>query len=165
MVRAATIPAQTPESDGAADDGQAVNLGPLHGLVGYHLRRAFAVLRSDYARAVEAPGLRQVLFGIVSVIAANDGINQTRVARVLGIQRANMVALVNELVAMGLVLRAVDPADGRAFLLTLTAAGEAARDATLARIDCHEQRLLNGTTADERAVLIGLLDRIQANGA
>ena len=141
-----------------------LDLGPLEGLVGYHLRRASATLRSDYARALGDTGVRQVLFGVLSVISVNPEVNQGSVARALGIQRPNMVALVNELVGRGLVARHVDATDRRAFALNLTEMGAAAVGEALARIRVHEERILRDLTGEERRLLIGLLDRFGANG-
>jgi len=108
--------------------------------------------------------MRQVLFGILSVIAANPGIHQGNVGRVLGIQRPNMVVLVNDLIQRGLVERIVDAADRRAFVLSLTPAGETLVGETLARLQVHEERMLAGLSAEERAKLIVLLERIAAAG-
>lgn len=141
-----------------------MDLGPLGQLVGYYLRRASAALNADFAASVEGTGMRQVLFGILSVISANPGINQGNVARVLGVQRTNMVALVNELIARGLVGRTIDREDRRAFVLNLTLAGEAMVAETLARIRVHEERMLNGVSARDRATLIRLLGRMAGNG-
>jgi DNA-binding MarR family transcriptional regulator len=140
-------------------------LGVLDELVGYHMRRASTVIGNDFARAIAGTGMRQVLFGILSVITANPGINQGNVGRALGIQRANMVSLVNELVDAGLVLRETAADDRRAFALTLTAAGETTFRDTLARIRAHEDRLLSGLSAAERGQLVDLLARIEAMDA
>jgi DNA-binding MarR family transcriptional regulator len=150
-----TIASQLEPSD-------AIALGALDQLIGYHMRRASAVLANDFNRAVAGTGMRQVLFGILSIIAANPGINQGNVGKALGIQRANMVSLVTELVDRGLVLREVASEDRRAFSLTLTAAGEGLVAETLARIHEHEDRLLGDLSPAERATLIALLGRIEA---
>lgn len=115
---------------------------------------------SDYFRTVEPHGMRQVLFGVMSVIAANPGINQGNVGRALGIQRPNMVALVNELIANGWVERSVDNVDRRAFLLNLTPSGQAVVLETLALIRAHEERMFKDLSAQERRTLIRLLSRI-----
>jgi DNA-binding MarR family transcriptional regulator len=144
------------------DTAPPIDLGPIDSFIGYHMRRASAALGSDFARAVEGTGMRQVLFGILSVISANPGINQGSVGRVLGIQRPNMVTLVNELIQRDLVTRAVDTDDRRAFVLSLTPAGEAVVAETLARLRRHEERMLSDLSATERATLIRLLSRIEA---
>ena len=146
------------------DSNGIAGLGPLDELVGYHLRRASAAVGSDYFRSVEPNGMRQVLFGVISVISANPGINQSGVGRALGIAKPNMVALVNELIGHGWVERSVDAFDRRAFVLSLTPAGNAAVAGALALIRVHEERMAGDLDAEERRTLIGLLSRIEAKG-
>lgn len=138
------------------------DLGVLGDLAGYHLRRASGAFAADFARALGGTGMRQVLFGILSVVYANPGINQGTVGRNLGIQRANMVALINELVDGGLVERRVSDEDRRAFALTLSSAGATTLADCLARIRAHEEEMLADLTAAERTRLIVLLGKIEA---
>lgn len=136
-------------------------IGVLGPLVGYHLRRASGVFAGDFAAAMEGTGMRQVLLGILSVVSGSPGINQGAVGRVLGIKRANMVSLINELVDAGLIAREVDPGDRRAFSLSITSGGQAVLDACLVRIEAHEARMLAGFSAAEKATLLDLLGRIE----
>ncbi|MEG3176491.1 MarR family transcriptional regulator [Sphingomonas sp. RB3P16] len=138
------------------------SLGVLAELIGYHLRRASAVMASDFARALEGTGVRQVLFGILSIVDANPGINQGTVGRMLGIQRANMVAPVNELAERGWIDRQTDPGDRRAFILSLTADGHAMFVQALAQIRLHEANVLRDLDAGDHQQLIDLLARIEA---
>ena len=144
---------------------EGLELGALDALVGYHLRRASSVFATDFARAIAGTGMRQVLFGILSIINASPGINQGNVGRALGIQRANMVSLVNELVDSGLVLRAVAAEDRRAFALSLTPDGEAMIATCLERIRAHEDKLLSDFSEADRTTLIALLGRIESKEA
>lgn len=140
----------------------AISYGPLDGFVGYHLRRASSVVAADFTKVMATTGVRQVPFAILSVIAANPTIHQGGVASALGIKRANMVVLINELVQAGMVRRETSAADGRYFCLHLTEHGTAVFDEAVERIRVHEDRLLGGLTADERTSLIELLGRIEA---
>lgn len=140
----------------------AVGLGGLTDLAGYHLRRASNAFGSDFARALAGTGMRQVTLGILSVIAANPGVNQGSVGKVLGIQRANMVALINELVDAGLIDRQTSKADRRAFELSVTAQGKAKLAESMKHIAAHEERMLAGLSGADRAMLIDLLGRIEA---
>lgn len=141
--------------------GDHNNVGALGPLVGYHLRRAFGAFAGDFAAAMEGTGMRQVLVGILAVVSGSPGINQGAVGRVLGIKRANMVSLINELVDAGLLIREVDPGDRRAFSLSINDAGRAMLADCLARIEAHEQRMLAGFTDAEKATLLDLLGRIE----
>lgn len=137
------------------------NVGALGPLVGYHLRRAFGAFAADFATAIDGTGMRQVLVGILAVVSGNPGINQGAVGRMLGIKRANMVSLINELVDADLLIREVDPGDRRAFSLSLNDKGRAMLADCLARIEAHEQRMLAGFSDAERATLLDLLGRIE----
>ncbi|ODP37865.1 MarR family winged helix-turn-helix transcriptional regulator [Sphingomonas turrisvirgatae] len=136
-------------------------IGALGPVVGYHLRRASGAFAADFATAMEGTGMRQVLVGILSVVAGSPGINQGAVGRVLGIKRANMVSLINELVDAGLIAREVDRADRRAFSLGITDAGRSMLNECLERITTHEARMLAEFSAAEKATLLELLGRIE----
>ena len=143
-------------------ESDETSLGVLEGLVGYHIRRASSAFAADYSRAIAGTGMRQVLFGILSVVGANPGINQGTAGRSLGIQRANMVSLMNELVDAGLLDRRTATDDRRAFALNLSPAGETMLADCLDRIEAHEREMLADFTAAERRTLIALLTRIEA---
>jgi len=149
----------------AEEDDAKVDVGVLAELVGYHLRRASNVFSADFVRAMTDSGIRQVLFGVLSVVERNPGINQGSVGRSLGIQRANMVALITELVDRGLLDRRVSKEDRRAFSLTLTAEGKRVYRDCIERIRAHEAELLADFDARERGRLIALLSRIEAREA
>lgn len=142
------------------EEDYLVPLGPLDSLFGYHIRYAYSLFGADFAREFVDTEMRQVLFGVLSVIFANPGINQGKVGRALGIQRTNMVALINQLVDMGLVKRSLDREDRRAFTLDLTDAGEVTVQSTLDRIQKHEERMLSSFTPEERQTLLALLRKI-----
>lgn len=141
---------------------ESLELGVLTELAGYHLRRASGAFAADFSRVLAGTGMRQVLFGILSVVDANPGINQGAAGRMLGIQRANMVALINELVDKDWIERKVAADDRRAFALTMAPAGSAKLAECLARIRAHEEEMLSDLSAADRTRLITLLGKIEA---
>lgn len=145
------------------DLADGVPLGVLDELAGYHLRRASHVMSTDFSRAMAGTGIRQVLFAILSIVANSPGINQGAAGRALAIQRANMVSLITELVEAGLIERRTAPDDRRAFALTVTPAGTEKIAECLHRIRAHEDRVFSGLSLAERAALIELLRRVEAN--
>lgn len=142
-----------------------IKTGALEPLAGYHLRRASGVFSFDFAVVMEGTGLRQVTFAVLSVVAANPGINQGSVGQILGIKRANMVALINELVDKKRIDRVTDPRDRRAFSLRITPEGEIALADATARIHAHEARLLSGFSDAEKSLLLAFLHRIERGPA
>ena len=139
-----------------------LSIGRLASLAGYHLRRASRIFVIDFRDEVEGTGMRQVLVGILAVVEANPGINQGTVGAVLGIKPANMVPLIDELVARSLLDRCVTPANRRALSLTTTPDGDAMIVKCMDLITPHEARLLASFSEVERQTLLDLLSRIHA---
>lgn len=139
-----------------------LEIGKLSPLLGYHLRRASGVFAVDFQEAVAGTGMRQVLLGILSVIDANPGVNQGAVGLALGIKRANMVSLINELIDAELVTREVAEDDRRAFSLSLNDAGRTMLENSVARIQEREAQLLARFTQEERDALFKMLGKIVA---
>ena len=135
----------------------------LHGLVGYRLARASGTFLADFRRAMEGTTIRPALFAMLSTISENPAINQTGLGKALGIQRANLVPLVNELLERDLIERQPAANDRRAFALHLTDAGVAALQDCVERIRAHEDRMLAVFTRAERAQLLTLLAKISAD--
>jgi DNA-binding MarR family transcriptional regulator len=134
----------------------------LESLVGYRLRRANGRMMTDFASTLAPLAIRPVLFGMLAVIRVSPGIIQMALGTELGIQRANLVPLVNELESRGLVERRPAPRDRRAAALYLTRAGEALFEEAVALVREHEERMLRRLSASERTKLIELLGKIAA---
>jgi DNA-binding MarR family transcriptional regulator len=134
----------------------------LDGLVGYRLRRASGVMMADFATAMAPLALRPVLFAMLCVIRSSPGIIQMGLGTELGIQRANLVPLVNELAGRDLIERRPAPRDRRAFALYLTPAGERLLDEAETMVLAHEDRVLKRLSRTERARLLELLEKIAA---
>jgi DNA-binding MarR family transcriptional regulator len=137
-------------------------MGALPGLMGFMLRQAQTLVYHDFHQSVGEPAIRPPQFGILEVVHLNAGIRPSDVASALGISRANLVPLLNELVAQGLVMRDGDKKDGRAQALSLTQAGEAALARLHGLIGPHEDRLAARLGPDGRAQLLALLHALVA---
>lgn len=135
-------------------------LGPLDGLLGYRLRRAWNEVRRDFEAELGSLGITRGMIGLFSVVQANPAIAQGAAARLLDIQRANMVNLVAEMAAAGWIAKGRAPGDRRAITLTLTPAGEQVFSAALERVKAHEDRMFGSLGADSRARLAAMLAAI-----
>lgn len=139
--------------------GAAVNYGPLTGLIGYHLRRAQAVVFDDFMRSMAESRITPGQFGVLAMIEANPGISQSALARALGIERSTMVAVLDELEARGLAERRTARHDRRSYALGLTAKGGALLSALKPKVRRHDRRIAGDLNRAERQRLITLLRR------
>src|SRR5580692_313346 len=84
---------------------QETDLAGLDSHVGYMLRRAQLAVFGDFIACQHGAVTRPGQFSILAVIDRNPGLSQSRVCAALGIKRANLVAVIDELEASGLVRR------------------------------------------------------------
>lgn len=121
-----------------ADDDMDRASGRLNQLLGYQLRRAAAAVLGDFAEAMADMDVKPAHFSTLVTIEEAGEIHQSDIGRRIGVQRANMVALVNELEGRGWIARRAATSGRRAWLYALTPAGQAAIAALHTRIAAHE---------------------------
>ena len=143
----------------AREDRPALNLGDLPGLLGYQLRRAQLAMFQDFAAAMGALDISPGQFGVLMIINANPGLNQSRLAGAMGIDRSTMVAVLDSLEGRGLLARKPSPTDRRSHALELTRKGTGLLREMRPVIDAHEDRIAHRLSGSERATLIALLSR------
>jgi MarR family transcriptional regulator, lower aerobic nicotinate degradation pathway regulator len=80
-------------------------------------------LRDVTQAHVDSVGLRPRQIGLLLVLRAEGRMQQQQLGEQLGMDRTTTMHLVGALEEQGLVVRDADPADGRAYLLRLTARG------------------------------------------
>lgn len=134
-----------------------IDMGGLPSFVGYALRRAQIRVFDDFIRSLAKLDLQPAQFSVLLVIDRNPGLKQSQVSAVLGIQRTNFVAMVDELERRGLVIRQAVPNDRRSYALVLTGHGrEHLRKATKLQAK-HERRLSEALGEGGREALLRLL--------
>ncbi len=94
------------------------------------------------------------------VIEANPGLKQTELAHAAQLDRSSLVPALDKLEARGLVARRASQEDRRVNGLWLTPDGAALLKKLKQRVARHELRLARDLTAEERDMLVALLDRI-----
>ena len=131
--------------------------GALPGLLGYRLRLAQQAVFRDFAQSVGrlSPGRVAILL----LIEANPGVNQSRLARAVGLDRSTMVGLLHALEDQDFLERRRGD-DRRTNGLWLTAAGRAQVAQLKRRIGAHERRVAARLSAAERAQLLALLEKL-----
>jgi len=129
------------------DDGSNQHAHPLlveTGLtdrLGFLLRYAQNLVWNDLVAAFEAFGLRPAHYSALLMLRARPGCRQQDIGEALGIQRPNLVAMIETLERRGLIARAVNPADRRSYALRLTGVGARTLDEMDVAHHAHEERV------------------------
>lgn len=138
--------------------------GRLEDLLGYHLRRASMLDMNDFVTHFADVPLRPVPFSVLCVIGEQPGVTAAEICRQLQLQRANIVALLAEIEAGGLIERRADDGDQRIQRLALTATGRDSLAVWRRRVRQREERLFHRLTPAERAALRRLLAKVWQAG-
>ncbi|WP_316014458.1 MarR family transcriptional regulator [Roseobacter sp. HKCCA0434] len=137
----------------------------LEGFVGYNLKRAYMIVQADFRATLGEGGLSPRVFSALSVCVSHPHITQSELARLIGIERSGLVAIVDELEEKRFLRRVPVPNDRRVQALVPTDAGRAAHGEAVAAIRAHEDRLFADMTGEEKQTLLILLRKIRAREA
>jgi DNA-binding MarR family transcriptional regulator len=141
-------------------DDAGIDLGPLQDLLGYRLRRAQLTVFQDFLTVMKPFDLRPAQFSVLAIIDANPGLKQSRVSEALGINRANFVALLDELEQRKLARRAPAPDDRRSNALYLTPKGETFLKDAYRRLLAHHEKRIDAALGPDKQQLLALLERL-----
>jgi DNA-binding MarR family transcriptional regulator len=150
----------------AAQHGvETVSDQTLRRFLGYHLKRAFNVFRTDLTQALEPFGLRLLSYSTLVLIVDNPGIRQWQLADALAVERPNLVVIIDELEQRELIVRERVPDDRRANALKATPSGHLLCEEAVKANQAREAELLSELSPKERAALIEALTVIENAGS
>ena len=132
------------------------------GIIG-RLARLRAIIDEEQEAVFAEHGISNPTFTtLVTLVRINQpgGISQRRLADEMQLTPGTVSARVDRLVADGLVVRSPDPADKRGSLVALTDRGRDLFEAVVPAHLANQVRLLGSLTADEQAMLAGLLRKL-----
>lgn len=145
---------------GDSANSEALELGPLNELLGYHLRRAQSRLYQTVSKQLEANRLTPGQMGLLIKIQNNPGISQTALAKANGIERSTLGEIIERFLERELVARQRHPDDGRAYALSLTSRGHALLAAVVPQVLATEAELTAAWSDDEKQTLLRLLTKL-----
>lgn len=154
-----------PKSARARDARQdaEIGLGELENHLGYFVRRLQHWIFRDVNAALAAVDLDVISYSILETIAANPGTTQIAVAGALGIERARMVGLLDDLQQAGLIVRERSEQDRRAHALSLTPRGRLILKKANAQVSAHEKRVACRLGADNYRRALAALSQFEAD--
>jgi len=135
---------------------------PLDARLGPLLGRAHEAHRRLTREALAGLGLSPKGYGALVLLDAEGPLSQQRLARRQGIDRTTMVAVADELEALGAIERRRDPDDRRAYALHLTQAGRRLLARAHPAVLDAEERFLAPLPEAERERLRAALRRLLA---
>src|SRR5882762_5336215 len=98
--------------------------GELGEFPGYLIARLGEASRRRFHKALEPEGLHPRHFGVMTMVAALPGLSQQELHEKTAIDPSSMVAVIDELEALGLAERRPHPQDRRVRTIFLTDLGE-----------------------------------------
>jgi DNA-binding MarR family transcriptional regulator len=138
-------------------------MGPERG------RKAFAALllaqvgahgAKQFADRLSVLKLTPPHAGILRRLVQSPGISQRELATALGMHASRLVAVLDEMETLGLLIREANAEDRRTYSLQVTAKGRETMEQIAAISQQHNEALCAALNEEERAVLVGLLQRI-----
>ena len=124
------------------------------------LSRANARAQNLLRDAFAAEGVRGYDFRVLAALDEHGPASQSELGRRTGIDRSDIVATLNDLLASRSVRRRPDPQDRRRNIVTITARGTATLEHLDAMLDGVQDAVLAPLTATERATLLRLLAKM-----
>jgi DNA-binding MarR family transcriptional regulator len=125
---------------------------------GYALRRAANAMMGELARRLATIDLRIAEASVLLLVDVRDDVTASEIGRVLDIQRANMVPLLNRLDEAGLIERR--PIDGKSQAVLLTTLGKQRLAQAEAITDAFEHDLMARIDPEHRDHLIPALSAL-----
>ena len=129
----------------------------LYDMPGHLVRRVQQIATALFAEECGAFDLTSVQFAALTVIAANPGIDATRLSHLVAFDRSTLGDVLERLEAKGLVDRSTARADRRVKRLQLTPAGLDLLERVRPAVARVQARLLQPLRAADRSRLVHLL--------
>ncbi|WP_427967698.1 MarR family winged helix-turn-helix transcriptional regulator [Altererythrobacter sp.] len=149
-----TLTATTPHEEGDDD------IGEIADIVGFHIRLAHGAAYRHFMETFAHLELTQKQVSALWLIDDHPNISQTGLAKLMRMDRATTMAIVNRLDGRGYLTRKTVVGDRRKQALKLTAGGRKMLATAKEAIRDHESWLKSRFTEKEVAQLIELLTRI-----
>lgn len=132
----------------------------LHSRPLYLMRRLQQFAVTVFLEETDGYDITPVQFGALVSVLACPGIDQITLSQTIGFDRNTLSGVLERLELKGLITREPSPADRRAKVLYLTAAGDALYETLFEATERSNERMLHGLDHAERDILVTLMERI-----
>lgn len=147
------------KSGGKSGGLPALDKSPSH-----LLHRALQLSLDIYAETFEAGGPTQRQYAVLAAVEAHEGLTQTDLVRITGIDRSTLADMAARMITKGLLERQRSAADARANAVSLTAAGRELLEEAKPKMAAADARLLKLLSSSKREGLVRVLRDLIAAG-
>ncbi len=135
-------------------------LTQLYARPGFLLRRAHQISAAVFEDECRQVGLTPAQFGVLSVLRAKPGIDQSSLARALGFDKVTVLRVLRGLELRGLITRNAAVASRRNLSISLSAEGKALLTHAHEPTERAYQRLMAPLNMEQQAQLLSLLQTL-----
>jgi MarR family transcriptional regulator, lower aerobic nicotinate degradation pathway regulator len=136
------------------------SLARLYARPGFLLRRAHQISAAVFEDECKSVGLTPAQFGVMTVLRATPGLDQSRLARALGFDKVTVLRVLRGLETRGLVVRAPAPTSRRNLSVSLSADGEDLLEKAQKPAERAYQRLMAPLAPEQQEQLVALLQQL-----
>lgn len=133
------------------------SLARLYARPGFLLRRAHQISAAVFEDECRDVGLTPAQFGVLTVLQASPGLDQSSLARALGFDKVTVLRVLRGLEARGLTDRSRTAGNKRSWSVALSAEGEKLLKQAQKPAERAYDRLMTPLSHDQRAQLVLLL--------
>ena len=143
-----------------AAQGASARFGVLPRLLGYNVRRANVKFFQNFSEIVGRHDVTPGQFGVLAIIDANPGLNQSELGQAMGVDRSTVVAVIDRLEGRGLVVRDPSPKDRRSYALRLSDVGVKLFSDLIPVVEQYDRQAASKLSDEEVETLVDLLRRM-----
>jgi MarR family transcriptional regulator, lower aerobic nicotinate degradation pathway regulator len=150
------MPAASKRPAGEAED----TLAALYGAPGHLIRRCQQIAVAIFMDETKSFDLTPVQYAALVAVRAQPGLDQTRLVKLIALDRSTIGSVVERLETKGLIARRTGSADKRSKLLYPTKQGSVTLDAIAGAVARAQTRILAPLPPAERARFMAMLARL-----
>jgi len=137
-------------------------LAQLYARPGFLLRRAHQISAAVFEDECRSVGLTPAQFGVMSVLQAKPGLDQSSLARALGFDKVTVLRVLRGLEARGLIIRTPAAISRRSLAIALSDTGQVLLLQAQEPVERAYQRLMAPLNNEQRVLLMTLLQTLTA---
>jgi DNA-binding MarR family transcriptional regulator len=135
----------------------------LYNRPGFLLRRAHQISISIFEQECQGIKLTPVQYSILTALHTLPGIDQSRLARKLGLDKVTTLRVLRDLENRSLITRSAHQSDKRSYSLTLSSDGQILFKDAQKHVNVAYKNLASGLTETELVTLLKLLTKFNSS--